>query len=318
MKLPTPDLQIGFGLRLRGGARDILQVSLLETVARVDLNALNADLSRIAPVSAIKVLASLGMRGELAFATPTLLRANPRLLGYYRLLLGYSQKDFYGKRIGAGRFKAMEVQGRIATRLESELDDISIALSRAAAELIQGLSGATPSATFLNDLTLLTLGAQFRGSANNTIGAAGVRDVVQLIRALTIEASPSIIGNQLNLKNASGRLVLVEFGADPDVTVRVALHGDEIDKALAIEIKAGTDGSNIYNRLGEAEKSHTTARRDGFTDFWTIVNTPSFDEEKAKQKSPATNRFYRLSEIIDESSTTHADFRSRLLAKIGL
>ena len=41
---------------------------------------------------------------------------------------------------------------------------------------------------------------------------------------------------------------------------------------IAIEIKGGTDVSNLHNRLGEAEKSHQNARLLGFTQFWTIIN----------------------------------------------
>lgn len=191
MKLPRPDLQIGFGLRLRAGARDFLQVSLLETVEKVDVKTLDLDLAAVAPAPALNVLASMGLRGELAFATPTLLRANPRLLGYYRLLLGYSQKEFYGKRVGAGRFKGMEVSGRIRPTLDPEVENLTAALGEAAGALIDGLSGASPSMAFLNELSLLTLGAQFRGSTNNTIGAAGVKEVVALIETLTKAAKPT-------------------------------------------------------------------------------------------------------------------------------
>jgi len=55
-------------------------------------------------------LASLGLRGEFLFPLPSLLTANPRLLGYYRLLLGFSQKEFFNKG-KLGRFKSMEPEG---------------------------------------------------------------------------------------------------------------------------------------------------------------------------------------------------------------
>lgn len=42
----------------------------------------------------LSLLASKGLRGEIVFATPIILKSNPYLLGYYRLLLGYSQKYF--------------------------------------------------------------------------------------------------------------------------------------------------------------------------------------------------------------------------------
>jgi len=40
---------------------------------------------------------------------------------------------------------------------------------------------------------------------------------------------------------------------------------------ISIEVKGGTDYSNIHNRLGEAEKTHQNAKAAGFTEFWTVI-----------------------------------------------
>jgi hypothetical protein len=49
--------------------------------------------------------------------------------------------------------------------------------------------------------------------------------------------------------------VEVRFGSDPDVSITQQLKSQQ-RKLVAIELKGGTDVSNVWNRLGEAEKSH--------------------------------------------------------------
>lgn len=85
-------------------------------------------------------------------------------------------------------------------------------------------------------------------------------------------------------------------------------------KIGAIEIKSGTDVSNIHNRIGEAEKSHQKARQDGFTECWTVVNVARLDEIKASKESPTTNRFYLLPDLIVRSGKSYDDFRHRIQA----
>ena len=63
----------------------------------LDLRTINVELDALVPPNDLAQLASRGIRGELLFAVPCLLNANPKLLGYYRLLLGFSQKEFYNK-----------------------------------------------------------------------------------------------------------------------------------------------------------------------------------------------------------------------------
>ena len=87
---------------------------------------------------------------------------------------------------------------------------------------------------------------------------------------------------------------------------------------MAIEIKGGADKSNIWNRLGEAEKSYQTAKQRGFVEFWTIYNVEDLNLAKAKEKSPTTTRFYSLIELSMPDSPAFEDFRDRLVSLVGI
>ncbi len=95
INIPIPELQIDFSFAL-GQIRSLcLQDALCKTVEDIDLAKLDRELSAYVPQGGLKTLAKHGLRGELVFPVPCLLKANPYLLGYYRLLLGFSQKEFY-------------------------------------------------------------------------------------------------------------------------------------------------------------------------------------------------------------------------------
>jgi hypothetical protein len=87
---------------------------------------------------------------------------------------------------------------------------------------------------------------------------------------------------------------------------------------IAVEVKAGTDFSNIHNRIGEAEKSHQKARADGYNECWTVVNVDKIDVEKAHRESPSTSRFYRISDIQRGSGSEYEDFRNRVVSLTGI
>ncbi len=95
ISIPAPQLQIDFAFALEQ-IRDLyLQQALSEAVRQIDIKKVDVELARLVPNASLGKLASRGLRGELMFAVPCLLSACPRLLGYYRLLLGFSQKAFY-------------------------------------------------------------------------------------------------------------------------------------------------------------------------------------------------------------------------------
>jgi hypothetical protein len=257
-------------------------------------------------------LASFGLRAETFFPSVTLLEANPRLLGYYRLLYGLSQKSFYGT---LGRFKVMEERGLISRALAAELPALCSALCETGWLLLANLQSV--SLERIRDLQLLTLGPQLRGGRLNVIGQAASTTVLRRIRAAVDDSVVvSETRDKIVVKNAAGRNITVAFSSDPDIAISEELSSSVANR-LAIEIKGGTDVSNIHNRLGEAEKSHQKAKAKGFPEFWTITNAP-VDARKAAQESPTTNLFFDLGRIIDPEDKEWTRFRDELTAKLGV
>ncbi len=109
-------------------------------------------------------------------------------------------------------------------------------------------------------------------------------------------------------------LFLIEFAPDPDIIIREEMAHRNYRNVVAIEIKSGTDVSNIHNRIGEAEKSHQKARQRGFTECWTIVNVNRLDLLKARSESPSTDRFYSLISLVTRTGEEYADFRRRVMS----
>jgi len=295
--------------------------ALRKAVGKVDITVLDAELARFSPKSGLTRLAASGLRGETAFCTPLLLKHNPALLGYYRLLLGFSQKAFFTKATGLSKFKALE-EGRLPAGLLAELDALCRSLNEASAVLVGVLAAPLITESSFSDLTLLTLGAQLRGGANVKKGAVGIERVFSAINEIVGHAakSTSTTSTGITLKNSAGRRVLIEFASDPDIIIREELSGDggDVRNVIAIEIKAGTDFSNIHNRIGEAEKSHQKAKKAGYTECWTIVNVDNVDLAGARVESPSTNRFYRLSQIEARAGAEYADFKARILSLAGI
>src|SRR5208283_1939063 len=115
------------------------------------------------PPQSLTALATHGLRGEMIFPVPLVLGSNPRLLGYYRLLYGYSQKEFYAAATGGARFKTMEERGALSDALANGLPELCKGMCQAGALLLAGIGTAKISSALLDDLTLLTLGPQLRG-----------------------------------------------------------------------------------------------------------------------------------------------------------
>ncbi len=124
--------------------------------------------------------------------------------------------------------------------------------------------------------------------------------------------------NCIRIRNAAGRTVLIEFAPDPDIIIREENSQGAYNDKIAIEVKAGSDFSNIHNRIGEAEKSHQKARAAGYVECWTVVDVDKIDMAMAKQESPSTNRFYRISDILSQTGPEYEDFRNRVVSLTGI
>lgn len=167
-----PDTQIDFYYRLEEIRGRFLGAALGEVVRRVDIPTLDVELKRSAPRSGVAYLAGFGLRGETFFPTPSLLRARPSLLGYYRLLYGISQKDFY-RTSAFGGCKRMEEADQVPPVAASDLPGLCRSLSEIGKKLLDGVP--TISIGTIHELQLLTLGPQFRGSRNTEIGQSATR-----------------------------------------------------------------------------------------------------------------------------------------------
>jgi hypothetical protein len=318
IRLPEPVLQIDFSWALARLRDERLQDALARTVRAIDIASMDRELAEYVIPGDLAALASCGLRGELLFAVPCLLATNPKLLGYYRLLLGFSQKEFYGSAFGTASFKVMEEAGRLSPANADRLPDLCHALTDCASGLLAGIGAARISRELLDDLTLLTLGPQMRGGANVRKGTRGIDAVFHGIHAIVQDHVETSGSQKIELTNAAGRRVVIAFAADPDIIIRERMTESSWRNIIAIEIKGGTDYSNIHNRLGEAEKSHQKARQAGFVECWTIVNVHQLNMVKAAQESPSTNRFYRIDDIVTGSGDDYTDFRNRLISLTGI
>lgn len=317
INIPPPELQIDFSFAL-GQIRSLyLQDALSKTVAKIDLTKLDKELSNYVPQDSLKALAKHGLRGELVFPVPYILVANPYLLGYYRLLLGFSQKEFYTK-FGVSRFKSMEMKGTLTEKNKKLLPELCKGLIGSAVCLIDGIGVDRTSKEMLDDLTLLTVGPQLRGGANVKKGIAGIVDVFQAIHDIVEHAATASSASKIEIQNAAGRNVLIEFSPDPDIVIREEISKGKYRNIIAIEVKGGTDFSNIHNRVGEAEKSHQKARAAGYVECWTVVNVDRIDMDMARRESPSTNTFFRLSALKLANGDEYQDFKDRIISLTGI
>lgn len=316
ISFPVPKQQVDFALALKRFRGVYLQNALLETVRNMDIVALDAQLGEYVPKADLATLATYGLRAELLFPVPAVLEANPYLLGYYRLLMGYSQKEFYGrdKGFGVGSFKSMEVKGVIGKLAKPKISELCTAFCGAASALLSGVGPLRVSRELLDDLTLLTVGPQLRGGANNQRGTNGIVLVFEIIREIVSHATAEVRESAIEVNSATGRPVLIEFAADPDIIIREEMAHQNYRNVVAVEVKSGTDVSNIHNRIGEAEKSHQKARARGYTECWTVINVSRLDMVKARSESPSTDRFYSLTELSLREGEQYEDFKMRVLS----
>lgn len=308
----VPDLQIDFASRLRAARTSVLRDALAVAAGAAELPCLNRQLDEYADERVLSELAKSGMRGELLFATPLLLELKPSLLGYYRLLLGFSQKEFYKGWLSP--FKSMEERDRITDRNKSRVPRLCASINSAAALLHAGVPEF--SQELAHELQLLTLGPQFRGGKNNRIGQGASGEVLSVIRSIAGKSVVSATARSLILRNKAGRSVIVEFANDPDIAVVEQLPSST-RLILSIEIKGGADASNVHNRIGEAEKSHQKAKARGFVECWTIVRA-AVDQTQAAAESPSTTRFFTLSGIVTPRSKERSSFRDEFSARVGI
>ena len=318
MKLPDPLLQLGFATLLDAARDRILLEALRQTVANLPVFELDKELAAYVPEDAYLKLAASGIRGETYFPVPLVLKTNPRLLSYYRLLFGFSQKQFFQTGSGCGIFSSMENSGKCNAKADSALPELCQAFAAAGKILVAGLGSGLQAPTYSNDLCLLTLGAQFRGSHNNAKGSEGIKAVFSVLKAIFEAETIETGARSLQVRSASGRVVVIELASDPDILIKSKMDDGNERTVVAVEVKAGEDHSNIWNRIGEAEKSHLKARDSGVAECWTIINDPQAPDQQLRVASPSTHRFYQLIDLTNSQSAARLDFAARVRDMVGL
>lgn len=318
INIPAPDLQIAFSFDLDKIRRVYLQDALSNTINDLDLNTLDHQLKDYVPQDSLKILAKRGLRGELVFPVPCILEANPFMLGYYRLLLGFSKKEFYTTKFGVSGFKAMEEKGHLSKKNEGKLLKLCKGMIGSACALLDGILLDKVSKEHFDELALLTVGPQLRGGTNVKKGVASIKRVFEIIYGIVKHAPTEATGNEIKITNAAGRTVIIRFSNDPDIVIYEKMSTKTLRNVIAIEVKGGTDFSNIHNRVGEAEKSHQKAKANGYAECWTVVNVDNIDMDIAKKESPSTNQFYRLSALTSEDGEEYQDFKNRIIGLTGI
>lgn len=246
-----PELQVSFYFRLQTIKDLYFHESLKNTIKELDIQEIDSELSKFVSSKNLTKLAEYSLRGEAVFPIPLILKSNPFLLGYYRLLYGFSQKEFYSKG-PFGRYKLMEDRGKLTARAESGIAELCSSLIYSAETLV--LEIGTLTLQTIAELQLLTVGPQFRGSMNNKYGQAATQKTFNLIKSLISNYIVHSTQNSFEIKNDSGRKVSIRFSSDPDIEIVEKLTAGERG-LISIEIKGGRDYSNIHNRIGEAKKA---------------------------------------------------------------
>lgn len=308
-----PTLQLGFYQRLKDAEKTHLLPSLLTHVGTLDIGQLDRDLLLYAGSEKLAIVARQGLRGELVFPVPYVLKTKPSLLGYYRLLFGFSQKEFY--KGDFAKFKSLE-NGSLSISLEQLLGPLCESLVESAWILVNGIPEL--SREIIHSLTLLSLGPQFRGSRNVYLGVEAIRSVFAIVKSMVADSIVEESETHLYIENKAFRRYQIEFAPDPDIAIRQIMADGSYRNRISIEVKGGTDYSNIHNRLGEAEKTHQNAKAAGFTQFWTVVNVENIDRVTWKQETPTTNELFHLRQIIDPRNSEHLRFKEYLVSELGI
>ena len=304
------DMAINLYEGLVAARRLKLHPALSKAVVEVGTQLIDADLHRLVPAAALTQLAGLGLRGERVFPVPALIRHAPPLIGYYRMLLGISQKEFQqANRLGYSPWVNAEESGRLSARLDAALDDFCQALIAPLVQLVATMG--TFEDRDLNDLALLTLGPTLQGGRNNVIGSRAAEGVLQSLRVLLGQWSTYDDGRIMRCTTPTGRSIQVTAGSDPDIRIDEGA-GTQLRPLVAIEIKGGSDASNAHNRAGEAEKSHIKAALAGYGERWTVIVMQGVDPQQIRKQTPSSTQVFEARDVLQQDGPDWKDFGDKL------
>jgi XcyI restriction endonuclease len=302
----SPELAINLYENLIEARKLYLHPALSKAIREVGVKTIDTELYRLVPLQALDRMAELGLRGELAFPTPSIIEHTPSLLGYYRMLLGQSKKEF--RRKGYGTWINVEENEKLSKQNENELEEYCANLAQNLATLI--LAMGEFNQRDLSDLALLTLGSTFQGARNDAIGSQAEKQIFELLLKLVkpwiIYAEWPVI--RFAIPTRDGSIFEIINKSDPDISLRAG-SGAHSGPLLAIEVKGGGDASNAHNRAGEAEKSHIKAASAGYNHRWTLIQIPAGQRDRISNETPSSTRFFEFNEIIFQSGDDWIEFQ---------
>lgn len=201
-----------------------LQPALGRAVSDVGVRTIDEELRALVPAEALNHVARLGMRGERIFPVPSILEYAPPLIGYYRMLLGISKKDFGDRnKLGYGPWKNAEESGTIPSRLIPALPRLCKAFIDPLVKVVAAMDVFDDRD--LNDLTLLTLGPTLQGARNNVIGRVASKKVFEALRGLVFQWTTFDSERLIRFETPAGRSFALVEGTDPDVRLEAVVGG---------------------------------------------------------------------------------------------
>lgn len=304
----SPELAISLYENLIEARKLYLHPALSKAVKETGVKTIDEELYRLAPLQALDHLAEMGLRGELAFPVPAIIKRAPSLLGYYRMLLGQSKKEF--RRKGYGTWVNAEENGKLSKQNEIELEEYCSYLIQHLATLIFAMGQFNQKD--LSDLALLTLGSTFQGARNDAIGTLAEKQIFELLYHLVKPWATYFEWPVIRLSIPHGPTFEIINKSDPDISLRVGSGAASIP-LLAIEVKGGGDASNAHNRAGEAEKSHIKAATAGYIHRWTLIQIPPGQKNRILDETPSSTRVFEFNEIIVQEGNEWQEFCKEFL-----
>lgn len=320
----SPDVSISLFQSLLAARGLQLQPALDKAVQVVGVQAIDFDLHRLVPSPALTYLASLNLRGERVFPVPSIIRHAPQLIGYYRMLLGISKKDFsQANKLGYGPWKNAEERGIISKRLDPYVDSFCQALIVPLVQLVEATKLLKPlDDRDLSDLALLTLGPTLQGGRNNVIGQRAASEVLDALRDLVRPWITLDTDALIQFQAPGGASYELAAASDPDIRLSQLVFTPNAAaqrRPLAVmEIKGGRDTSNALNRAGEAEKSHLKAKAHGYEHRWTIMFLRGLDRMQISAGTPSSTAIFAMEDVKQQSGVDWDNLKRGLDAAIGV
>jgi hypothetical protein len=286
-----------------------LQPAISEAIKKVGVITIDKELHRLVPTQALNHLAQLGLRGELVFPVPSIIKHSPSLLGYYRMLLGFSKKEFLKR--GYGAWIKAEENEQLSNFNEQNLEQYCSYLIDYLTTLIDAMNQFEERD--LSDLTLLTLGPTLQGGRNTIIGSNAEKQIFQIFQQLVQPWATYSNWPLIRFTSPNQQTFELINKSDPDISLRVG-SGTNSTPLLAIEVKGGGDASNAHNRAGEANKSHIKATVVGYHHRWTLIQIPPGKRKQITDETPSSTEIFEFNEIIQQSGSDWIQFKHKFFS----